>query len=114
MALLQSVRGGPSLSATNVGLEPEKTRDLELGTKWDLLRQRLSATAAVFRTEKTNSRTPGVIPGDSPSCSPANNGSSRVRGWLRGTYQMVVGGHCGLRLYGQRENREFENPDDAR
>lgn len=58
---------GLSLSAANVGLEPEKTRNLEAGTKWDLFRQQMSATAAVFRTDKTNARTPGVNPGDPPT-----------------------------------------------
>lgn len=58
---------GLSLSAANVILEPEKTKNIEVGTKWDLLRQQLSATAAVFRTEKTNARTPGVNAGDPPT-----------------------------------------------
>jgi len=38
-------------------LDPEKSRSLELGTKWDLLNERLSLTAALFKTEKTNART---------------------------------------------------------
>ncbi|SDW61799.1 TonB-dependent receptor [Lysobacter enzymogenes] len=45
-------------------LKPEETRNIELGTKWDLLDERLSLTAAVFRTEKDNTRvqvTPGVF-----------------------------------------------------
>ncbi len=58
---------GLSLTAANVNLEPEKTKSLELGTKWDLFRNQLSATAALFRTEKTNARTPGVNPGDAPT-----------------------------------------------
>ncbi|MGH6720144.1 MAG: TonB-dependent receptor, partial [Alphaproteobacteria bacterium] len=58
---------GLSLTAANVTLEPEKTRNVEVGTKWDLFRQQLSATAALFRTEKTNARTPGVNPGDPPT-----------------------------------------------
>ncbi|MCY1345042.1 putative TonB-dependent receptor BfrD [compost metagenome] len=37
-------------------LEPEETTNYELGTKWDLLDQRLSLTAAIFRTEKDNTR----------------------------------------------------------
>lgn len=37
--------------------DPEETRTLELGTKWDLLDNKLSLTAAVFRSEKTNART---------------------------------------------------------
>jgi catecholate siderophore receptor len=37
--------------------DPEESRTLELGTKWDLLDEKLSLTAAVFRTAKTNART---------------------------------------------------------
>lgn len=37
-------------------LEPEETTNYEIGTKWDLLDERLSLTAAVFRTEKENAR----------------------------------------------------------
>ncbi|MGC5702782.1 TonB-dependent siderophore receptor [Pseudomonas sp. NFXW11] len=38
-------------------LDPEKSRSLELGTKWDLLDERLALTAALFKTEKSNART---------------------------------------------------------
>ncbi|NOT27939.1 MAG: TonB-dependent siderophore receptor [Acidobacteria bacterium] len=58
---------GLSLSAATVMLEPEKTRSLELGTKWDIMGGRLSLSTAGFRTEKTNARTPGVNPGDAPT-----------------------------------------------
>ena len=44
-------------SASNVNLDPEESRNIELGTKWDVLDNRLSLTAAIFRTEKTNART---------------------------------------------------------
>jgi catecholate siderophore receptor len=44
-------------AANNINLDPEKTRNLEMGTKWDLIGGRLSATAALFHTEKTNART---------------------------------------------------------
>ncbi len=37
-------------------LQPEETVNYELGTKWDLFHDRLSLTAAVFRTEKKNTR----------------------------------------------------------
>lgn len=55
---------GLALTAVNVTLAPEQTRHAEAGSKWDLFRQRLSATAAVFRTEKINARTPGLNAGD--------------------------------------------------
>lgn len=44
-------------SANNINLEPEKTNNLEVGTKWDVAGERLSLNAALFRTEKTNART---------------------------------------------------------
>ncbi|WP_425915713.1 TonB-dependent receptor [Acinetobacter sp. TSRC1-2] len=37
-------------------LKPEEVRTMELGTKWDVLNDRLNLTAAIFRTEKTNTR----------------------------------------------------------
>jgi catecholate siderophore receptor len=54
---------GLTLAATTVDLEPEKSRGFEVGTKWDLLEARMQVTAAAFRTEKTNARTPG-LPGE--------------------------------------------------
>jgi len=35
-------------------LDPAKTTNVELGTKWDVLREQLSLTAAVYRTENKN------------------------------------------------------------
>lgn len=55
---------GLALSTSTVDLEPEKSRGYELGTKWDFLSSRLAVTAALFRTDKTNARTPGLNPGD--------------------------------------------------
>jgi TonB-dependent siderophore receptor len=37
-------------------MEPEETTNYELGTKWDVFNDRLSLTAAIFRTEKENTR----------------------------------------------------------
>lgn len=57
----------PSLEGLSIGastalntLEPEKTYNYELGTKWDLLNNRILLTAAIFRVDKTNARTPDV------------------------------------------------------
>ncbi|NWD22845.1 TonB-dependent siderophore receptor [Pseudomonas yamanorum] len=49
--------GNPlSAGAATSDLQPEETVNYELGTKWDLFHDRLSLTAAVFRTEKKNTR----------------------------------------------------------
>jgi catecholate siderophore receptor len=40
-----------------VNLEPEKSRNVEVGTKWAVLDDRLALTGAFFHTEKTNART---------------------------------------------------------
>ncbi|HEX6096787.1 MAG TPA: TonB-dependent siderophore receptor [Thermoanaerobaculia bacterium] len=57
--------GGAALSDSptainNVNLAPEKSRNLELGAKWEAGGGRAIATAALFRTEKTNARTRGA------------------------------------------------------
>jgi catecholate siderophore receptor len=44
-------------AATSVNLAPEKSRNVEVGAKWSLFGDRLAASGAVFRTEKTNART---------------------------------------------------------
>ena len=44
-------------STANVNTDPEESETFELGTKWELLDQRVLVTAAVFRTDKTNART---------------------------------------------------------
>jgi catecholate siderophore receptor len=48
---------GLSLSANNANLPPEQNQNYEIGAKWELFDSRLSATAALFRLEKTNART---------------------------------------------------------
>lgn len=47
-------------------LKPERSRTYEVGAKWDTLRGRLLLTSALFRTEKTNARTPGLA-GEAPT-----------------------------------------------
>lgn len=47
---------GMSLNPSLAEVEPEKSRTLELGTKWSLFGERLLLSSALFRTEKTNMR----------------------------------------------------------
>jgi catecholate siderophore receptor len=69
---------GLSYNTANANIEPEKTYNLEAGSKWDVLgNQRLSVNGAIFRVEKTNARTPGILPDDPPQVL---NGRQRVQG----------------------------------
>lgn len=54
---------GLSLTTATASLDPEESRIFELGTKWDLLDKRVALSSALFRTEKTNARTPDPIGG---------------------------------------------------
>ncbi|WP_111893315.1 TonB-dependent receptor [Acinetobacter sp. MB5] len=67
--------GSDSVSASYDDLKPEKARTAELGTKWDLFNSRANITAAIFRTEKQNTR----VLTDASTYS--NVGSSRVNGF---------------------------------
>ena len=76
--------GGAALSDTptavnNVNLAPEKSRNLEVGAKWEAGGGRAVATAALFRTEKTNARTRGAT--DEPFVL---DGEQRVQGFELG------------------------------
>lgn len=44
-------------ATNNLNTDPEKSRTVEIGTKWDLAEERLGVNAAIFRTDKTNART---------------------------------------------------------
>ena len=50
------VTTGGGLDARNNSLAPEKNRTVELGTKWELLDQRLALGGALFQVDKTNAR----------------------------------------------------------
>ena len=64
---IQGVSDGASneaLAANTVNLAPEEDESYELGTKWDVLNEKLSLNAALFRTNKTNARvTDPTLPG---------------------------------------------------
>ncbi|MGE9701094.1 TonB-dependent receptor [Acinetobacter baumannii] len=63
-----------AVSAVNKDLDPEESRTFEIGTKWDLFNEKLNVTAAIFRTEKQNTR----ISLDANTTT--NGGSSKVDG----------------------------------
>lgn len=66
---------GPAGGAQLHDLKPEKSRSWELGTKWDVMDEKLSLAAAVFQTDKTDARSTDPVTGDVSLA-----GSNRVRG----------------------------------
>ena len=58
---LSFINSGRNLSIGDVNLDPEENESLELGTKWQLLEERLHLDAALFRTEKSNARVPDPL-----------------------------------------------------
>ena len=66
--------GSDQLTAANQDLSPERSRNIEVGAKWDVLDQRLSLTSALFQTDKTNARVSDGLGGT------VNAGAQRVRG----------------------------------
>ena len=66
--------GTDQITVTNQDLSPERSRNIEVGAKWDVLEQRLSLTSAIFQTEKTNARVSDGLGGV------VNAGTQRVRG----------------------------------
>ena len=63
--------------SANSSLPPEKSVSYEIGTKWDLFKQRLQTAFALFRTEKTNARTSDPA---NPGLGTILSGKQRVEG----------------------------------
>lgn len=85
---------GLTYQPADTSTEPEKTYTVEAGTKWDLLESRLSLSGAVFRVDKKNARTPGLLPDDPPVVL---DGTQRVNGVELGISGML---RRDLTLYG--------------
>ncbi len=73
-----------SLASSSSQLAPEENITYEVGTKWNVLNERLTLTGAVFQIEKNNARVPD------PNNSAFNilGGNQRVRG-----FEIGVAGH---------------------
>jgi catecholate siderophore receptor len=77
-----------TLSDGTVSVEPETNRTLEVGAKADVLEQRLSLSAAVFRTDKLNARVPNP---DTTITQQVLLGRQRVQGFNAAVAGTVVG-----------------------
>jgi len=74
---------GGLITVTGIGVvtnaDPETSKNWELGTKWDLLDHRLLATAAVFRTTKSDVME-STNPAEFALEGTTNTGANRVQG----------------------------------
>lgn len=77
--------GDPLLGANNCNVDPETAINYELGTKWDLLDQRLSLSASIFRNDRENYRVsdPNNL-AENPSGEQVLDGQARVDGVMLG------------------------------
>ncbi len=109
---------GLSLSASTAAVDPEKSRSVEAGTKWDLFGGRVGFNTAVFNTTKTNARTPGVNPGDPPTVLQGEHTVSGVEFGVNGNVTdrwQLFGGYTFMHSEITRSNnaaevgREFGN-----
>lgn len=73
-----SVNG--SCNAQTCLVDPETAISIEVGTKWDLLDERLALTASVFRNDRTNYRVADPGNPDNPSGEQQLDGEARVDG----------------------------------
>jgi catecholate siderophore receptor len=102
---------GLSLNSRVADADPEESRTLELGTKWNLFGEKLMLTSAIFRTEKTDART--TDPAD-PDRLQVLEGEQRVDGFEIGLAGRIneqwtlYGGYAWL----DSEITESLNPDE--
>ena len=64
----------------NCDADPETAINIELGTKWDLIDDRLALTAAVFRNDRQNYKVSDPLNPDNPSGEQQLDGRARVDG----------------------------------
>lgn len=102
----QRVRGNAA-GISSFLTDPEESETVELGTKWNLFGDRLLASAAVFRTDKTNARTTDPVTGNT-----VLTGDQRVQGLELGAsgsvtdWWRLIGGY----VYLDSEVRSSGNP----
>jgi catecholate siderophore receptor len=86
--------GTENIAVNNADLEPERSRNYELGAKWDFDDGRLSLTSAVFYTEKTNARVV-IVPGQAGRQETIGEQEVQgfevgIGGWLSEAWQVMA------------------------
>lgn len=94
-------------------VDPEKTVNYELGTKWDLFSNQLAVTAAIFRNDKLNARVPS---GDDAIPYQVLDGKSRVQGFELGASGQITKAWSIYAGYAYLDSEVLQNissnPDD--
>ncbi|MBF5042958.1 TonB-dependent siderophore receptor [Aggregicoccus sp. 17bor-14] len=100
-----------TLTNDTVSLEPEDNHTYEVGAKADLLEERLSLSAAVFRIEKTNARVANAEPPPAPPT--ILGGENRVQGFNVGIAGQPVRWLNVLANYTFMDAEVLSNPNPA-
>lgn len=79
----QTITNGVPQGNANCNVDPETAINIELGTKWDVVQNRLALTAAVFRNDRKNYRVSDPDP-TNPTGEQQLDGRARVDGLALG------------------------------
>ncbi len=86
---------GLSYNTANTVIDPERTYTIEGGSKWGFFNSRVLLSGALFRVEKLNARTPGVLPGEPPQVlegrQRVTGGELSLEGNLTQAWQLLAG-----------------------
>ena len=89
-ACATTVASTTAAASTTCGVKPETAETYEIGTKWDVLNNRLSLTAALFNTERTNYKVADPNNPANPSGSQTLDGRARVSGIELGAAGLIT------------------------
>lgn len=79
-ACTTTVASSTALASSTCSVKPETAVTYEMGTKWDVLDRKMSLTAAVFDTERSNYKVADPANPNNPAGTQTLDGSARVRG----------------------------------
>jgi catecholate siderophore receptor len=105
-----SVNG--ACTALTCAVDPETAENIELGTKWDILGERLSLTASVSRNERSNYKVADPGNPDNPSGLQQLDGRARVDGLLLGVSGLITSHWAVYANYAHLESEVLQGASD--
>ncbi|WP_410211842.1 TonB-dependent receptor [Aquirhabdus sp.] len=85
-----TVASATAVASSTCSVKPETAVTYEVGTKWDILNGKLSLTAALFDTERSNYKVADPGNPNNPSGAQTLDGSARVRGLELGAAGLIT------------------------